>query len=95
MKTKDEYINRLTAELHEWSAEIDVLSAKIEAAAAEAKLQYLEEINELRAKQQMARDKLVELQAHSGDAWEAIKESADNIWDELRTGIANVASKFK
>lgn len=95
MKTKDEYIARLNAELQEWSAQIDVLTYKLESAAADVRLRYDEEIVELRAKQQVAHDKIAELEEHSGDAWEAVKESADKIWDELRSGIANVASKFK
>jgi hypothetical protein len=95
MKTKDEYIESLASELKEWSAQIDLLTAKAESAAANVKLKYDEEIVALRAKQHEAAEKIKELQGAGGDAWESVKETADRGWDELRTGLASVVSKFK
>ncbi|QSA98501.1 coiled coil domain-containing protein [Methylococcus sp. EFPC2] len=95
MKSKDEYIESLAAELKEWSAQIDVLSAKAENAAEHAKLKYAEEIEALRGKQRAAAEKIKELEEAGGDAWVVVKETADKVWDELRTGISGVASKFK
>ena len=95
MKTKEEYIDSLSAELKEWSAEIDVLNAKAEIAAEDVKLQYYAEIAALKAKEGVAKEKLQELQAASGDAWDAVKETAEHVWHDLRTGLASVVSKFK
>lgn len=95
MKTKDEYIESLAAELKQWSAQIDLLTAKTENAAAQAKPKYAEELEELRVKQHEATEKMKELTEASGNAWETVKESADKIWDELRVGLADAASKFK
>jgi hypothetical protein len=95
MKTKEEYIESLTTELKEWSAEIDVLNAKAEIAAEDVKIKYREEIEALRAKERVATEKLQELQAASGDAWHAVKDTAEHVWHDLRTGLASVVSKFK
>lgn len=95
MKTKDEYIESLAAELKEWSAQIDLLNAKAENAAAEARLKYAEELDALRAKQQVAVLKIKELEAASGDAWQTVKETADKVWDDLRIGLASTVAKFK
>ncbi|QXP83244.1 coiled coil domain-containing protein [Methylococcus sp. Mc7] len=95
MKTKDEYIESLASELKEWSAQIDLLAAKAENAAANVKLKYLEELDALRAKQHAAAEKMKELQDDSSDAWETVKETADRVWDDLRTGLANAVSKLK
>ena len=95
MKTKDEYIESLASELKEWSAQIDLLNAKTENAAADVKLRYAEELNALRAKQQAAADKMKELEEASGDAWETVKETADKVWNDLRAGLASTVSKFK
>lgn len=95
MKTKDKYIESLTAELKDWSAQIDVLTAKAEKATADAKLKYLEEVDALRAKKQAADEKITELEEASGEAWLGIKQTADKVWDDLRTGIASATSKFK
>lgn len=95
MKTKDEYINSLAAELKEWSAQIDLLTAKAEKATADVKLKYLEELDALRVKQHEAAAKVKELEESSGDAWVAVKQTADKVWDDLRAGIASATSKFK
>ncbi len=95
MKTKEEYIEKLAAELKEWSAEIDVLNSKAETAAEDVKAKYHEEIEALRVKERAAAEKIKELQAASGDAWGSVKETAEHVWHDLRTGLASVVSKFK
>lgn len=94
MKTKNEYIEQLAAQLKDWSAEIDLLSAKADAAAASAKLHYVEELDALRAKQQEAHTKLKELQDSGGEGWDALKATADKVWNDLSTGLKEVVSKF-
>jgi hypothetical protein len=95
MKAKDEYIDSLATELKVWSAKIDLLSARAENAVADVKQNYLEEIDALRAKQHVGTEKIKELQEASGDAWEVAKQTADTLWDELKAGVENAASKFK
>lgn len=95
MKTKDEYINSLAAELKDWSAQIDLLTARTESAAAHVRAQYIEELNALHAKQKKAAEKMEELQESGGDAWETVKVTADKVWDDLRIGLAAATSKFK
>jgi predicted nucleic acid-binding Zn-ribbon protein len=95
MKTKDEYIESLATELKDWSAQIDVLSAKMEKAAGMVKLKYIEDVNSLHTKQQAASEKIKELEDASAEAWDAAKGTADKIWDELRVGLASATSKFR
>lgn len=95
MKTKDEYIESLASQLKEWSAQIDNLTAKAENAVADVKDKYDEELDALRAKQHAAAEKMKELKEDSGDAWETVKESADKIWDDLKSGVASTIAKFK
>lgn len=95
MKTKEQYIEKLSAELKVWSAQIDDLTVKADNAVEDMKLKYHSEIDVLRAKQRIAAEKILELESSSGDAWESIKETAEHIWDDLRKGVDNVVSKFK
>ena len=94
MKTKDEYIESLASELKEWSAQIDLLAAKTENAAADVKFKYAEELDALRARQHAAAEKMKELEEASGDAWGTVKETADKVWNDFRTGLASAVSKF-
>ncbi|MGH8556427.1 MAG: hypothetical protein ACRESZ_02980 [Methylococcales bacterium] len=95
MKTKNEYIESLAAELKEWSAHIDLLTAKMDNAAEHARLKYAEELDNLRAMQHSATEKMKELEEASGDAWETVKQTADKVWDDFRAGIASASAKFK
>ncbi|MDO9104861.1 MAG: coiled coil domain-containing protein [Methylovulum sp.] len=94
MKTKEEYIDNLAAELKAWSTQIDHLAAKAEQSAGMAKRKYNEEINVLHANQQAASAKMRELEDASDDAWESVKETADQVWNDLRTGVARAVAKF-
>lgn len=94
MKTKNEYIDSMAADLKEWGAQIDVLTARTEKTAGMAKLKYVQEMNLLRAKQTTANKKMTEMKEDSGDAWEKIKETADKVWDDLRIGLASATAKF-
>ncbi|MGZ8182863.1 MAG: sll1863 family stress response protein [Methylobacter sp.] len=95
MKTKDEYIDNLAAELKDWGTQIDLLTAKTENVAAHIRVKYIQELNDLHAKQQKAIDKMEELQENGGEAWETVKVATDKIWDDLRLGLASASSKFK
>jgi hypothetical protein len=95
MKTKDEYIESLAAELKVWSAQIDLITAKAEQTAGMAKLKYVQELNKIRSHQQAAAMKMRELEDASDDAWDKAKETADKVWDDMRTGLASAAAKFQ
>ena len=94
MKTKNEYIEILAAELRELSAEIDVLTEKADKAANLVKQNCAADLEVLRAKQQAASEKMKELDEHRGEAWDEMKSTADKVWDELRTGLSAVKGKF-
>jgi methyl-accepting chemotaxis protein len=95
MKTRDAYVEKLAAELNEWSAQIDLLAAKAENAKADVKLQYAQELEELRVRQREASEKMKELEEASDEAWENMKGTADKVWEDLKTGITTASAKFK
>lgn len=95
METKDAYKKKLEAQLAEWDAKIKLLAAKTENAAADARIKYARELDELRIKRHKASDKLKELEESSGETWHKVKISADQMWDDLKSSIASAVSKFK
>ena len=72
MKTTDEYRQRLIAELIEQSARIDVLVMKSREAPADVKLNFDQELEELRDKQRITTQKLHDLEDSNSTAWENI-----------------------
>lgn len=72
MKTTDEYRRELVSDLIEQSARIDVLLVDSRQASAEVKLNYDQELEELRAKQRETTKKLQALEDTGSNAWENI-----------------------
>jgi hypothetical protein len=95
MEFQDAYKQKMAAQLKEWTAQINLLEAKVENAASDMKIQRIEELRALRAKQHAASEKLKDLGKTSGEAWVRVMETADKVWDDLKTGIAEAHSKFK
>ena len=95
MKIQEAYKQKLAAQLKEWGAQIDLLEAKAENAGADIKVRQAQRLQELRAKQRAASEKMQELGKASGAAWEQVKATADKIWDDLKAGVEDAHSKFK
>ena len=95
MKIQDAYKQKIAAQLKEWTAQINLLDAKVGNASADLKVMRANQLIELRVKENAAYEKIRELEKASGEAWEQVKVTADNMWDDLKTGIAEVQSKFK
>ena len=95
MEIQNAYKQKMAAQLKEWGAQINLLETKLENVGADMKVKRAEELHELRAKQHVASEKMKELEKAGGEAWEQVKETADKIWEDLKTGMADAHSKFK
>lgn len=95
MEIKDAYKQKMEAQLKEWDAQINLLEAKMENAGADIRVKRARQLDELRAKQRAASEKMKELGKASGAAWEQVKITADKIWDDLKAGVEDAHSKFK
>jgi outer membrane murein-binding lipoprotein Lpp len=85
----------MSAQLKEWSAQVNLLEARMDSFTADMKIMRAEEIQALRAKQHAASDKMQELGKATGEAWEQVRVTADRMWDDLKTGLTDAQSKFK
>ena len=95
MGLKEDYQEKLEAQLREWSAKIDQLKAGAERMAADAKVRYHQQLDALRGKQEAAQKKLQELKESGEGAWESLKAGIDRAWDELKQGVEGALSRFK
>ncbi len=95
MEIQDAYKQKMTAQLKEWAAQINLLEAKVENVSVDIQIMRAKQLVELRVRQRAAHEKMRELETASGEAWNQVKVTADKIWDDLKVGIADVQSKFK
>jgi len=95
MELKDAYQDKMNARLREWQAKIDALKARADQAEAEQKINYYEEIETLRTKQQKVQQKLEELRSAGEGAWEEVKAGVEVAWTDLEDAVQRAADKFK
>jgi recombinational DNA repair ATPase RecF len=95
MEMQNAYKQKREAQLKEWGAQINLMEAKLENMGADLKVKRAEQIQALRAQQHNASEKMKELGKASGEAWEQVKVTADKVWDDLKSGVADAHSKFK
>jgi phosphomevalonate kinase len=100
MGLKQEYEQKLQAKIDECQCEIDELTAKIDKAKDEARIEYHNLVEELRTKQEAVREILAKIRETSEDVWEKnIKPSADSTYQALTEAVKRAlewaGSKFK
>jgi chromosome segregation ATPase len=95
MASRQAYVQKLNAQLKEWDAKLDQLSAKAQKATADARINYENELESLRARRAVANRKLEELGQRGESAWEDMKDGVEKVWDEMGKAMEKVAARFK
>jgi multidrug efflux pump subunit AcrA (membrane-fusion protein) len=92
---REEYKQKLQAQLDEWKIKIAELKGKAVEAEAGVKADIEQQVNELEGKVVEAEAKLAELADAGEDTWETVKKRVEHSWDSLRNTIGDAASKLK
>ncbi len=94
MSSQEAYVEKYKAQLDLLDAEIDRFEAKTRIAKADVKIQYDKELADLRSKRDGAKAKLAEIKAASGDAWETLKQGAEDAWSAVSGAVRGAVEKF-
>jgi len=95
MSKKDEYINKMEAQMREWSTEVDKLKAKADGAKADMKIKYLDEIEALNKNRAETEEKLQQLRTAGEDAWDDLKSGLEKSYTNLKEALKSAASRFE
>jgi len=95
MGKKEEYMEKLGAQLRAWSEKMDFLTEKAEHEALEQKTKLLREIEEFKARSQEAQLKLKQMRETTGDAWETLVAGMDKAWGDMKEAFHQIADKFR
>jgi uncharacterized coiled-coil DUF342 family protein len=92
MGKKEVYIEKLEAQLKEWSAKIE--SAKAEKLRAEGNKEYMEQVGKLRSRREEALARLQKLRESGEGAWEDLRQGADRSWAELKAALEKAKERM-
>jgi hypothetical protein len=95
MESKELYKAKINALLKEWGIRIADLKAKADLAEANLKVEYLKQVDELRAKKEEAEAKLDELSKAGDDAWDTLKAGVEKAASDLKDSVKEAIAKFK
>jgi len=94
MSEKQHYIDKAKARLEQWEAEIDKLKARMDEAGADARIEYREELDDLRKRRTEAKEKLSKLADAGDDAWDDVRQGLEAAWDKAESAFKKARSRF-
>jgi len=94
MTKRDEYIEKLKAQLDVWNAEVTKWEAKAKSAQADVRTEYEKQLEVLRRQRSQAMERMRQVQAASGDAWLDLVRGADEAWSKMREAFEKARSHF-
>ena len=94
MNKREQYIEKLKAQLDEWNAEVAKWEAKSRRAQADMRLEYEKQLDAFRRQRDHALEQMHKVQAATGDAWTDLVRGADDAWTKMREAFERASSHF-
>ncbi|MCX6983566.1 MAG: hypothetical protein NT118_02285 [Lentisphaerae bacterium] len=95
MDKRTEYVEKLSAQMLEWDAQIDRIKFQAKSDTPEVRLEYSNAIAALELKRDEAAVKLQGISAAGDDEWEELKTGTEQIWGDFRTMLHDTVMKIK
>jgi uncharacterized protein YjbJ (UPF0337 family) len=94
MSKRDEYVDKLKAQLDQWNTEVTKWEGKAQKAKADARVEYEKQLTEVRRQRDQALEQMKRVQAATGDAWVDLVRGADEAWAKMREALEKARSHF-
>ena len=95
MEARELHKKKAEAQLHEWSAKIDVMKAQADKMTAQARLDMKPTLDGVQAKFDAAKAKLGEIASATDDKWTETVKDVDNAWEDLKSAAAGAFDAIK
>jgi chromosome segregation ATPase len=94
MTSRDAYVEKIKAQIDQWNAEINKFQAQARQAAADVKIEYEEQVADLKGRRDALRQRLADLQQAGDEAFEDLKEGTDKALEGIKGAFAKARSRF-
>ncbi|MBM9603845.1 hypothetical protein [Desulfopila inferna] len=95
MKKKEEFIRKLHQKIDEWDAEIDRMSIKAAQVEEDSRVEFYEQIAELKSKRMQIEETLEKIQQSGEEAWGDLKAGVDLALETMNDALRSAAARFK
>jgi LmbE family N-acetylglucosaminyl deacetylase len=95
MGQRDEYVEKMKAQLDQWNTEIAKWEAKAKDVQAEGRAEYEKRLEALRAHREQAMYQMKLLQGAAGEAWLEMMRGTDEAWARMREAFDKASSHFR
>ena len=92
MQTREDYLEKLSAQMVEWDNQIDQLKDKAKSAPGS---DHHQAIADLQSKRDRAAQKLQALSIAGDHEWEELKQGTETIWGEVASDLKAAILKVK
>jgi hypothetical protein len=91
---RDEYVQKLKAQIDQWKAEAANWEAKAKAAQAGMQAEYAKQLGQFRARRDEALAELRRIQGASADAWRDMMRGADSALKSVQEAFDRARKQF-
>lgn len=95
MEKRDLYLEKINAQIEQYSAKLAGMRSKATEVQVNMKLEYLNQVEKLEGKRDGLKNKYEQLCEASESSWEDMKEGTENAWNELKKSVAKTTEHFK
>lgn len=95
MKTREEYVQTLKAQLDRWNADVTKWEAQLKSAKADMKVRYEKDLEGVRDQREKALYQMKLLEKASATAWGDFTQGADEAWDRMRKAVEQARTHFE
>lgn len=95
MNTRDLYKEKFEAQIHEWKAKIDLMTAQGEKLSAQTKLDIKPHLDTLQSKLEAAKARVLDIASAADDKLEAIADALEAGWIDLKTTAKGAEDAIK
>ncbi len=94
MMHRDEYVQKLKAQLDQWNTEVRKWEEKAKTAQAGMAAEYQKQLESLRSRREEALYQMKLMQNASADAWSDLMRGTDEAWKNMREAFDKARSHF-
>lgn len=96
---KEDYLEQMKKQYDElnfqWSRKRDKFEANLQHESADARKQYEEAREDFRKYRKEMKEKITDLEAASDNAWDDVKDGAEDAWNVLSKAFDKASTHFK